>query len=46
MVPLWIDLDEAVAAALAGRLHSPSAVVGVLAAAAARDRGWATLREV
>jgi ADP-ribose pyrophosphatase len=46
MVPLWIDLDEAVAAVLAGRLHSPSAVVGVLAASAARDRGWATLREV
>jgi ADP-ribose pyrophosphatase len=46
MVPLWVPLDEAVEAVLAGRLHSPSAVVGVLAAAAARDRGWTTLREV
>ncbi|HEY0214794.1 MAG TPA: NUDIX hydrolase [Cellulomonas sp.] len=46
MVPLWVPLDEAVEAVLAGRLHSPSAVVGVLAAAAARDRGWSTVREV
>jgi len=30
-------------AALAGRLHSPTAVTGVLAAAAARARGWSTL---
>ena len=44
MVPVWVSLDDAVAAALSGRLHSPSAVVGVLAAAAARDRGWSTLR--
>ncbi|GEL47561.1 NUDIX hydrolase [Cellulomonas hominis] len=46
MEPLWLPLDEAVGAVLAGRLHSPSAVVGVLAAAAARDRGWSTLRPV
>ncbi|MFI2751811.1 NUDIX domain-containing protein [Cellulomonas sp. P22] len=44
MVPVWVPLDEAVEAALAGRLHSPTTVVGVLAAAAARDRGWSTLR--
>lgn len=44
MVPVWVPLDDAVAAVLGGRLHSPSAVVGVLAAAAARDRGWSTLR--
>ena len=43
MVPAWIPLDEAVDAALAGRLHSPTAVTGVLAAAAARTRGWSTL---
>lgn len=43
MVPVWVPLDEAVAGVLAGRLHSPTAVVGVLAAAAARARGWATL---
>jgi 8-oxo-dGDP phosphatase len=40
----WISLDEAVAAVLAGRLHNPSAVVGVLAAAAARADGFAGLR--
>jgi ADP-ribose pyrophosphatase len=46
MVPVWVPLDEAVDAVLSGRLHSPSAVVGILAAAAARDRGWSTLRPV
>ncbi|MBC7290065.1 MAG: NUDIX hydrolase [Actinotalea sp.] len=40
----WVPLDEAVGAVLAGRLHNPSAVIGVLAAAAARARGWADLR--
>ena len=40
----WVDLDEAQEAVLTGRIHNPSAVVGVLAAHAARDRGWATLR--
>lgn len=44
MVPVWVPLDEAVEAALAGRLHSPTTVIGVLAAAAARSRGWSTLR--
>jgi 8-oxo-dGDP phosphatase len=40
----WVDLDEAQEAVLAGRIHNPSAVIGVLAAHAARERGWATLR--
>lgn len=40
----WIALDEAVASVLAGRLHNPSAVVGILAAAAARADGFAGLR--
>jgi 8-oxo-dGTP pyrophosphatase MutT (NUDIX family) len=40
----WISLDEAVEAVLAGRLHNPSAVVGILAAAAARADGFAGLR--
>ncbi|HZL03023.1 MAG TPA: NUDIX hydrolase [Cellulomonas sp.] len=44
MVPVWVPLDEAVDAVLAGRLHSPTAVVGVLAAARARERGWDELR--
>ncbi|WP_315095520.1 NUDIX hydrolase [uncultured Cellulomonas sp.] len=46
MVPVWVPLDDAVQAALAGRLHSPTAVTGVLAAAAARARGWSTLEPV
>jgi ADP-ribose pyrophosphatase len=40
----WISLDEAVAAVLGGRLHNPSAVVGILAAAAALADGFAGLR--
>jgi ADP-ribose pyrophosphatase len=44
MVARWVPLDEARDAVLGGRLHNPTAVVGVLAACAARDQGWATLR--
>jgi 8-oxo-dGTP pyrophosphatase MutT (NUDIX family) len=44
MVPAWVDLSEARELVLAGRLHNPTTVAGVLAAAAARDAGWATLR--
>ncbi|NYD79437.1 NUDIX domain-containing protein [Arthrobacter cupressi] len=40
----WVSLDEAVAAVLEGRLHNPSAVVGILAAAAARAGGFSGLR--
>lgn len=43
MVPVWVPLDEAVAGALDGSLRSPTAVVGVLAAAAAKACGWSTL---
>ncbi len=39
-----VPLDEALAAVLGGRVHNPSAVVGVLAAHASRAAGWATLR--
>ena len=46
MVPVWVPLDEAVDAVFAGRLHSPTAVTGILAAAAARTRGWNTLERV
>jgi len=46
MVPEWVPLDEAVDAVFAGRLHSPTAVTGILAAAAARARGWNTLERV
>lgn len=40
----WVPLEDAVAAVLAGDLHNPTTVCGVLAAAAARDRGWSSLR--
>ena len=41
----WVDLDDAVAAVLAGHVHNSGAVVGLLAAAACRARGWSTLRD-
>lgn len=41
----WVDLDEAAAAVLEGRLHNPSAVVGILAAAAAARNNFAALRD-
>lgn len=40
----WVPLDEAVTKALGGELHNPTAVVGILAAYAARERGWRDLR--
>jgi 8-oxo-dGTP pyrophosphatase MutT (NUDIX family) len=40
----WVDLDEAYEAVLAGQLHNPSAVIGILTTHAARARDWATLR--
>lgn len=44
MEPAWIPLDDAVTAVLTGRLRNPSTVVGILAAYAARARGWTDLR--
>lgn len=41
----WVPLDDAVSAVLGGRLHNSILMLGVLAAAAARDRDWSTLRE-
>jgi 8-oxo-dGDP phosphatase len=40
----WVPLDDALAAILAGRLHNPMAVMGLLATAFARDRDFAGLR--
>lgn len=40
----WVRLDDALTMVLDGRLHNPSAVIGILAAHAARGRGWAGLR--
>lgn len=44
MPTAWVPLAEARDLVLAGRLHNPAAVIGVLAACAARDTGWTTLR--
>jgi len=40
----WFDLDEAVAMILRGEITNSSTVAALLAAARARDDGWATLR--
>jgi 8-oxo-dGDP phosphatase len=40
----WFDLHEAVAMVLRGEVTNAAAVGGLLAAAQARDDGWATLR--
>jgi ADP-ribose pyrophosphatase len=40
----WVPLDEAVDLVFSGRLHNPTAVAGVLAAHAARARGFDGLR--
>ncbi len=42
----WFDLDEAVAMVFRGEVTNAAAVGGLLAAARARDEGWATLRPV
>jgi 8-oxo-dGDP phosphatase len=41
---LWVDLEEAAAAILSGRVHNPSAVAGILAAAQAARSGFTGLR--
>lgn len=40
----WLGLEDAVEGVLAGRLHNPTLVSGVLATAAARATGWRALR--
>jgi ADP-ribose pyrophosphatase len=40
----WVPLDDAVTKVLAGEIHNPLAVSGILATAAARLRGFETLR--
>jgi ADP-ribose pyrophosphatase len=39
----WVPLDEVVDAVLTRKVQSPSLVIGVLAAVAARARNWGTL---
>lgn len=40
----WVDLDQAVDSVLSGKIHNPSAVVGILAASAAARNNFASLR--
>lgn len=40
----WEPIDDLVAGIMAGRLHNPVMIMGVLAAAASRRNGWADLR--
>ena len=42
--PLWVTLDDAVEAALAGRISNSATLIGLLSAHASRARGWSTLR--
>lgn len=44
IVTRWVPLDDAVDAVLSGRVQNATTAVAVLAAAAARARGWETLR--
>lgn len=44
IITRWVPLDDVVDAVLSGTAHNPTLVVGVLAAAAAKQRGWSTLR--
>lgn len=46
MATAWLPLDEARDLVLDGSLHNPATVAGVLAACAAREAGWSTLRPV
>lgn len=46
MTAAWFDLDEAIAMGLAGHITNAACLAGLLAAARARDSGWATLRPV
>lgn len=45
LTPEWVPLEDAVAAALSGRIGNSVTVGAVLAAAASRAQGWATLRD-
>lgn len=42
--PLWVPLDDAVDAALTGRISNSATLVGLLSAGLSRGRGWSTLR--
>jgi ADP-ribose pyrophosphatase len=45
LVPAWVPLDQAVALVIGGCLHNGVAAIGILAAYAARQGGFAALRD-
>lgn len=45
ITPEWVPLEDAVSAALSGRIANGLTVSAVLAAVASRTQGWATLRD-
>ncbi len=46
MVAVWFGLDEAIGMIWSGEITNAACVVGLLAAARARDSAWAPLRSV
>lgn len=46
MVPVWVPLARAAELVLAGRIHNPSTVIGILAAHLGHQQDWSTLRPV
>ena len=44
LAPLWVPLEDAVAAALAGGISNSAALIAVLGASASRAGDWASLR--
>jgi ADP-ribose pyrophosphatase len=44
MPTAWVSLDDVVAAAMAGRIHNPTLLMGAFAANVARANGWNDLR--
>lgn len=45
LVPVWVPLDEALAAVLSGRIANSLTVSAILAAVASRAQGWDSLRD-
>lgn len=45
MVRLWVPLDDVVDAVLERRVHNAALMIAILAAHAARERGWSTLAD-
>lgn len=44
MPTAWAKLDDVISAAMAGKIHNPTLIVGAFAATTARSNGWSDLR--